>query len=562
MASRLTLTDCDSVPGQDKLKPHAAANLIKELTQAEVELPGSVPKLSLMIRAITCRCTKVKNRLELLRRLQDPVTNVLQAVHAKKIGLSLPLAKKDVKLLGAVDGLLRDLIRGYNSIIEESQDSIGVFGKVTRAQFAEACYSSITLQTRRLMLSYESYRPVRKGVWSQIHLVYQIARELDLHTFPIKVERPDDEYQSSVEHVYKRAILIGRSDPYHFSFRGVTRLFESLDKWPSMVKLISGPDEIKNECMFIIDLNSDYSAAPYFEHSGETKNSRFMILDTSELMERLNRELRSVMHSIAGGLNGLDQVQSFERMEILRHIVVSWGMHPIRKAQREELSLDCKIVFGLANIFSVLHPDLDTGDNTEIDFDSTAEIQMVIGVFQEKFGKHFDRNAFVSTWKIGNESAGGYSLTHTKKSTRELRVGDILALQKKGEEGWDICIVRWAMVDEDGKLQAGVFKIGTDAEAVQVKPVETEKGFIRLEYTAALHIPETSSFSNTEIIVAQKTVYSPHRHLYMRRPDRDHLVIATNLVVSSRSVDVFSYRHDLKDYQRPLSHKDSLRFQG
>lgn len=268
------------------------------------------------------------------------------------------------------------------------------------------------------------------------------------------------------------------------------------------------------------------------------------------------------MHSIAGGLNGLDQVQTFERMEILRHIVVSWGMHPIRKAQREDLGLDCKIVFGLANIFSVLHPDLDTGDNTEIDFDSTAEIQMVIGVFQEKFGKQFDRNAFVSTWKIGNESAGGYSLTHTKKSTRELRVGDILALQKKGEEGWDICIVRWAMVDEDGKLQAGVFKIGSDAEAVQVKPVETEKGFIRLEYTAALHIPEASSFSNTEIIVAQKTVYSPHRHLYMRRPDRDHLVIATNLVVSSRSVDVFSYRHDLKDHQRPLSHKDSLRFQG
>jgi hypothetical protein len=76
------------------------------------------------------------------------------------------------------------------------------------------------------------------------------------------------------------------------------------------------------------------------------------------------------------------------------------------------------------------------------------------------------------------------------------------------------------------------------------------------------YIPESSSFSNTELIVAQKTIYSPSRTLYMRRSDRDHLVVATNLVVSSRSVDVFSYRYDVKNHQRPLSHHDSLRFQN
>jgi hypothetical protein len=48
----------------------------------------------------------------------------------------------------------------------------------------------------------------------------------------------------------------------------------------------------------------------------------------------------------------------------------------------------------------------------------------------------------------------------------------------------------------------------------------------------------------------------------MRRPDRDHLVIATNLVVSSRSVDVFAYRYDVKEHQRPVSHQDTLRFQN
>ena len=561
MASRLILTDCDSVPGKDKLKPRSAARLISEMSTAEVDLKGSIPKLSLIIRAITC-CAKIKDRLELLRRLKEPVTNILQAVHHKRIGITLPIAHKDVKLLASVDGLLRDLICGYNSIIEEARGSIGFMRTATKAQYAEACYGSVAFQTRRLMLSYESYRPVRKGIWSQIHLAYSIAYESGVETFPLQIERPDSSYDSSIEHIYKRAILIGRSDPYHFSFRGVTRLFESLDKWPSMVRLSKEDEKAKSNGMFVIDLSSDYPAAPYFKNSSKIAKGRFLILDTAELMERLNKELKAVMHSIAGGLKGINQVQGFERMEILRHIVVSWGMHPVRKAEREDLGIDCKIVFGLTNIFSILHPDLDMGDADEIDFDSTAEIQMVLGVFQEKFGKVVDKNSFVSSWKIGNESSGGYSLTHTTHSTKELRVGDILALKKKGETDWNICIVRWAMEDDDGQLQAGVFKIGTMAEPVSMKPLESEKEFARLEYTAALHISEAESFSNTEIIVAQKTIYSPSRTLYMRRSDRDHLVVATNLVVSSRSVDVFSYRYDVKDHQRPLSHHDSLRFQN
>ncbi|MCK5360229.1 MAG: hypothetical protein KAJ95_06355, partial [Gammaproteobacteria bacterium] len=422
MASRLILTDCDSVPGKDKLKPRSAARLISEMSTAEVDLKGSIPKLSLIIRAITC-CAKIKDRLELLRRLKEPVTNILQAVHHKRIGITLPIAHKDVKLLASVDGLLRDLICGYNSIIEEARGSIGFMRTATKAQYAEACYGSVAFQTRRLMLSYESYRPVRKGIWSQIHLAYSIAYESGVETFPLQIERPDSSYDSSIEHIYKRAILIGRSDPYHFSFRGVTRLFESLDKWPSMVRLSKEDEKAKSNGMFVIDLSSDYPAAPYFKNSSKIAKGRFLILDTAELMERLNKELKAVMHSIAGGLKGINQVQGFERMEILRHIVVSWGMHPVRKAEREDLGIDCKIVFGLTNIFSILHPDLDMGDADEIDFDSTAEIQMVLGVFQEKFGKVVDKNSFVSSWKIGNESSGGYSLTHTTHSTKELRVG-------------------------------------------------------------------------------------------------------------------------------------------
>jgi hypothetical protein len=107
-----------------------------------------------------------------------------------------------------------------------------------------------------------------------------------------------------------------------------------------------------------------------------------------------------------------------------------------------------------------------------------------------------------------------------------------------------------------------VFKLGNNAEPISMKPLETSEGDMRQEYTAALHLPEVTSFSNTDLVVAQKTVYAPSRALYMRRKDRDHVVIATKQVVSSRSVDVFTYRYDVQNHQRPISHSDTLRFHG
>ena len=155
----------------------------------------------------------------------------------------------------------------------------------------------------------------------------------------------------------------------------------------------------------------------------------------------------------------------------------------------------------------MLNHDLCAVVSNVIDFEFTAELQLVLGVFQEKFGKNTDRNAFVSSWKIANESSGGYCLSHTKSSTQELRVGDILALQKKGDDEWNICIVRWAMEGEDGQLQAGIFKLGTEAEPVSVKPLQTDKGNVRVEYTAALHISAATSVSKTDGLVAKTPVY-------------------------------------------------------
>ena len=372
MLSDLSLIDCESVASEGKLKYKQASVQIKEFTETHFEFPDSIPDLSHLIRRVSCGQYKVKERLMLLHSFQEPIAIVLEFLHGRRLGIALPLADEDIELLDDMDRLIWDMVRAYNMLVVETSDYSGFMQKANNTAMAHAIYRSIAYQTRRLLMSYEVYRPVRTGVWSEMHLLYRIARDKGLDKMPLPIEQQDgSKLTSTIEHIYKRAIMIGRSDPYHFSFRGVTKLFESLEEWPTDVRLDRKLGKARNDCMFIVDLSSDYPAAPYFSDISFTEDENHLVLDTSVLMKRLNREHKDVMQEIIEGLKGIAQIQAFERMEILRHIMVSWGVHPIRKNERKDSNEDANIVVGLANIYDILHPGSDA-DMNEIDLDSTA----------------------------------------------------------------------------------------------------------------------------------------------------------------------------------------------
>jgi len=557
MTTGLTLVDCTTGPEPQKLKFKEALKRGRELAECALELPTSIPELADFIRLAACGDYKIRDRLALLQTLRGPFADLLQALHNRRIGISLPISEADQRLLAEVDGLLLDYVCGFHAVIEAGSDYSGFLKRSNNTLTAMGCFGAIAYQTRRLMLSYEAYQPVGQGVWQSIHQVYRLAREQDIDRVPLQLEDVDGTtYSSTVEQIYKRAILIGRSDPYHFSFRGVTRLFDALSDWPRDVKLSRRLDEARNDCLFVIDLDSDYAASPYFDNTTFEPAENLLVLDTSLLMQKLDKEHKDIMEQIVDGLKGISQIQAFERMEILRHIMVSWGVHPIRKSDREDRNVPCEVVMGLGNIYNLLHSH-EISD--EIDLDSTAEMQMMVGVFQEKFGAKRDVAKLISEWIIGNESSGGFSLHRADGGAPEMRVGELVALRKSAKDDWVVCITRWARSDEAGDVQAGLFRLGSAPIYMAIRPVDT--GTDRhVEFTPALIISSDKSFANTGLIIAQKTVYAPKKNLWVKRDKRDQMAMATNLLASSRSVDVFAYRTDVGEHQRPFSHRETDRF--
>jgi len=557
MSGELSLVDCESVVGEGRLKFKQAVNAVQQFTDSRFDFPDAIPELTRLIRQVSCGGYKIKERLQLLQGFQEPIGIVLEFLHGRRIGIALPLSDEDIELLDTMDELMLEMVRAYNMLVQETSSYTGFMHKANDTAMALAIYRSISYQTRRLLMSYSTYRPVRKGVWREIHLLYRIARDKGVEKLSISVDEGQKKLISNIEHIYKRAILIGRSDPYHFSFRGITQLFESLNEWPAEVRLDSKPGKSRDDCMFIIDLDSDYAAAPYFKGVSFSENDNQLIMDTSVLMKRLSKEHKKVMQEIVDGLNGIAQIQAFERMEILRHIMLSWGIHPIRKDERKESNMNAQVVVGLANIYDILHPGFEV-DSDEIDLDSTAELQMFGGVFQEKNGQFRDTNRLIDTWKIDNESAGGYSLYRSSLGNHQLRVGDLIALRKTPEDSWTICMVRWARAEKDDEILAGLFKLGANARPISIRPVDTEGDRV-IEYTPALILPEHASFANRDLIVAQKTVYTPMKNLWVKMSNRDRMVVASNLLTSSRSIDVFGFEFDVKDAQRPIPNPERPR---
>jgi hypothetical protein len=97
-----------------------------------------------------------------------------------------------------------------------------------------------------LLINYECYAKARQGSWLKIHKLYNIARAEGVHDTTVE---SDSGPARTVEHIYKRLLLLGLSDPYRYPFRGLGRIYENLEEWASLASLTTTAEN-SGRCLF------------------------------------------------------------------------------------------------------------------------------------------------------------------------------------------------------------------------------------------------------------------------------------------------------------------------
>jgi hypothetical protein len=461
-------------------------------------------------------------RLELLDWIRPLVTNTAEAVREAIAEGQLPLP---VHVLNHVDGLARiyavmaDL---YKSVVLnlafqvlQNSDESHENRKEIHEDLILACYGAINFLAEQLRATYEGYRPAPETVWHEIHHIYNYSRfiiDASLNS-EVNDEKMRDEF-FLIEHIYKRSLLLGLCNPYHFPVDAFGELNRSLNKWAHLCSLDHDAHLAEQTCMFSVDAESDYPAAPVLSHSGKLATTeQYSVLNTKKLVNKLNTDINLMAKEAFDYPDKNSSGKFLQRIEMYRRLIMNWGRHPVRQDVRQEKQGSCESVSGYNEIMKSMGG-------------------MLVNALKKT---PLDKQRCCA---ITDASEMGYQVEMTSSTSTRFRIGEMIAIRdEKKLDQWSLAVVRWARYTRSNGIRVGMFIMGHQAERYKLQVELASDQTINV-----MSVSGTSNFpSDKKILLMPTGIYRPGKVMQLTGSE-DHRVCAGNILMSGADFDVIDYK--------------------
>ena len=382
-----------------------------------------------------------------------------------------------------------------------------------------ACYGAINHLAEQLRAIYESYKPSPPGVWREVHHIYLFAHSIINTSDTISSDgRTGMDEFFMIEHVYKRSLLLGLCNPFHFSFRQFKDLNRTLNSRASLCTIHFETMSAEKLNLFSIDFDSDYPAAPVLTHSGNLlQGEHYAVLDTRELVNSLNRDVDMIASEAFTETGEHRRADDLAEIEKLRRLIMNWGQHPVRRDTRtDQQEGECQVAAGFSEI--VRHVS-----RNGLLLDKTASVSS---------------EAAELSCRIIDTSPMGFQLSMKADSRIQFRIGEMIAVHgDAGPDSWHLGIIRWARYLNDDQVGIGIFILGTGCQRIRVRSENRDHG----QGADCLKLTRTRSLPmNRKLMIAPSALYSPDERLEMI--DGHRQVIRThNMLLSGIDFVVFDY---------------------
>lgn len=500
----------------------------------------AIRKLSDSLVELNCTDMDDSTRFEILQLYQRHLDTVAHEVQKRRVGLSLPLSSESLKLAESITNLFNQVALGYKIIVLNVARQGSASQELSSNKIIWACYWALVYLTEVLRSAYESYRPFPKGVWKEAHQLYSYAFGEGLVHYKLVLEQSETLPRDSIRGVYKRLLLMGLSNPYQLPFRAVRSVYELLERLAHKVALTPSSQAKKRPCMFVVDFDIDQPGIPYLSHSSIVDSQAFL-LDTTELVVSLRDELERHINGEPIELDGDASIYDSERVDMLRSLIVQWGIRPIRTSERVQTNHQVNMVVGLISINYVLS-GFNEEHSSEVDSLREDTRQMLKGTFGYQQFKQKHKVSIIPNWEVVDESLAGLQLSHMNAAQANIRVGELIALNDGQNERWTLGVVRWAKGGQGNDLCLGIFKLGIQGYAGDIQQFDGVGGPYDGAFESAVVLPETKTLGHHHMVVVPKGHYKPDGSLWLRRNHQDQIIQPTNLVASSRVVDCFEFK--------------------
>ena len=497
-----------------------------------------------------------KTRLKLLEIYRQPVARLCTELKNEYIGLPLPLPDKGRMAAERARNLQIEIAYGYKRLVLNAIESLKNRPS-TRAMksLALIIQRAIRYLAESLVKSYQFYAEPPENTWREIHHLYELADAYGVIDNPVEDPLNSAIPHSNVSNVYKQALLVDFSDPYHLPVKLVDLIQHYLNRWAALATLDPAKPTAARNCQFLIDFRGNRAGEVMFPSEATFNEQQYRILNTVELARSMHSQLTMIQRGKKPAPDGLHQ-DFFEGeyiQDMLKRLISSWGVIPKRGFSRTNKKGDfVDVAIGIRAINHWLNGGREFILSSEFVGPMPQQRRSVGSKYIRNEVNHardttlaenqtveIDPELIYASWNIMDESAGGLAIARDQVKHQQVRVGDTIAVRSPANGFWEVSAIRWVKTSESGSLEIGMKRISPIARPVQLKIVSSSQ--VETDFMPAIMVPELGALKQKQGLLTHKGLFRPGRELFFDDGYRLVKLNATRLVESTPVFEHFEY---------------------
>jgi len=461
-------------------------------------LPIAGPKPSLLLDVA-----------EILR----PAVVQVQAEMARKFSFRpLPLSEAEAHALGAT----QDLWRGFCTLYQVCVQSVLDGEREVKDRAALACQRALDAQTRLMCDTMSAGSEVPPADWLLLHKLY-VAAELA----GVAVEKVKDRLLRGVSAThcmgtYARPLILGLGLPSEVNYRMLSALIMWIERLANRVVVTSLPPQKPVKPPLLVDtmLGQGAFRPEFADESHGSKGLRFLDIGNLELaIKRRVHLLRKGEPPIGLGLGEDIPVSVLERtlIALYRH----WGdKRSRREMPRRPAAPRALVASGVPAIhyfvsgrtFRQPGPRADASAREIASFGRNAAAGEMNGGSTAIFA--------MEEWALVDENVTGLRMSRAAGAAGGRVVpGTLVGIRPSDASAFMVGVVRWARVQVDGVLTAGVKILPGAPVAVAVRASGTGIGASDEKFRQGLLFPAVPALQSPASILVPASWFAPGRSI-------------------------------------------------
>ncbi|MDQ2076471.1 hypothetical protein [Marinimicrobium sp. ABcell2] len=486
--------------------------------------------------------TAPETRMEMLEVLRPAVQHAIEGLSHQFLNQPVILPEPARKAATVAQALQKHLSNAYLVAVSDFAHK-----RKTSTEgldlWALAIHRSVTGLGVLLLRSYQLYTPRPAQLWNELHALYALAEETQLHQHLVEDPLPHHAGLNTVELTYMRLLLLECAHPNQLRQEEITTTYRALEELAPMARLMNY-NRGQKDGLYAVALEGNQP--PVYKSRLPEGVHNIREIDCSQLVAALSAEKPASGRSDRNRYGLLPPLNE--------HLIRSWNTVSQRSFERQSRRGQVELTVGLSNLhfqlagqvpfkqflnqesgvygndkspFAERRSALLEAEDGDDPWDSAFDVgktrlagNNLPSINIERSIKQRHKEVYqgkhpIYAIPIVDTSLGGYCLEWREQIPSQVKAGELLGIREEGRHKWSLAVVRWMQQTRNATL------LGLQILAPQAQPLAAaviQKSGEESEFMRALQVPPMKAIGQPATLIMNAVSFHEYSKVRLFQP--------------------------------------------